>query len=184
MYWRIGPAYRKRAPDKKSSGSLPCAPQWPSAGLLAVTGDLAVGWCQLTPRDALALLNTVKEFRRVDDELVWSLSCLYIRTGYRRRRITTSLIQFAIQRAKDAGVSILEAYPVDRALYILDFVYRLSVDVPAARVQGRGVPCSGAPDHANSFEVSSDVPRRPGNCFSAQRRGPPRTAGEASALLL
>jgi hypothetical protein len=35
--------------------------------LLAFDGDVAVGWCQLTPREALPWLDRTWRLKRVDD---------------------------------------------------------------------------------------------------------------------
>jgi GNAT superfamily N-acetyltransferase len=51
--------------------------------------------------------------KRVDDVPVWSLSCLYVRKGRRRRGVTSALIAAALQAAKRAGAPALEAYPFD-----------------------------------------------------------------------
>jgi GNAT superfamily N-acetyltransferase len=52
----------------------------------------------------------------VDDLPVWSLSCLYVRKGYRKRGVTTALIQAALQVARQDGAPALEAYPLDASL--------------------------------------------------------------------
>jgi GNAT superfamily N-acetyltransferase len=70
----------------------------------------------LTPRDALPWLDQVKQLKRIDDVPVWSISCFYIRKGYRRRGITGALIEAAINTAKKAGATALEAYPLDAEL--------------------------------------------------------------------
>jgi GNAT superfamily N-acetyltransferase len=49
----------------------------------------------------------------VDDLPVWSLSCLYVRKGWRRQGVTSALIAAAVEAAKDAGAPALEAYPFD-----------------------------------------------------------------------
>ena len=72
-----------------------------------------MGWCQLTARDDLPWLNQARFFERVDSLPVWSISCFYIRRGYRKRGIMSALIAEAVQAAKRAKASALEAYPVD-----------------------------------------------------------------------
>jgi GNAT superfamily N-acetyltransferase len=81
--------------------------------LLAFDGDLPVGWCQLTERDALPWLDRTWRLRRVDDVTVWAISCFYVRIGHRRRGVTAALIEAAIQAARRAGAPALEAYPLD-----------------------------------------------------------------------
>src|SRR5262249_19243398 len=88
----------------------------PPPGLLAVLGDRAVGWCQLTPRADLSHLNHVKKLAAVDDQPVWSISCFYIRKGYRRKGITGALIKGAIDAAKRNGAPALEGYPLNADL--------------------------------------------------------------------
>jgi hypothetical protein len=53
MYWRIGNDYRKRPPEANKAAFCELVKCGPTPGLLALDGDLAVGWCQLTPREAL-----------------------------------------------------------------------------------------------------------------------------------
>ena len=116
MYWRIGAVYRKR-PGRTSKGAFrEVVKRGPPPGLLAFDGDVAVGWCQLTPRDQVPKLDRAWRLKRVDDLPVWSLSCFYVRKGYRRQGITSLLIAAALKRAKHARAPALEAYPLDRNL--------------------------------------------------------------------
>jgi len=116
MYWRIGSAYRKQAREANRAVFREVVEQGPPPGLLAFDGDLAVGWCQLTPRDSLPWLDRVWRLRRVDDLQVWSISCFYVRKGYRRRGVTSALIAAAVKTAKAAGAAAIEAYPLDADL--------------------------------------------------------------------
>jgi GNAT superfamily N-acetyltransferase len=116
MYWRIGSAYRKRSPQRNKAAFREIVKRGPSPGLLAFDGDVAVGWCQLTPRDALPWLDRAWRLRRVDDEPVWSISCFYVRKGYRRKGVTSALIAAALKTASRAKAPALEAYPLDANL--------------------------------------------------------------------
>jgi GNAT superfamily N-acetyltransferase len=116
MYWRIGSAYRRRPREDNKAAFREIVERGPPPGLLAFESDLPVGWCQLTPRDALLWLDRAWQLRRVDDLPVWSLSCLYVRKGHRRRGASSALIAAALRVAKDAGVPALEAYPFDAAV--------------------------------------------------------------------
>jgi|SRR5262245_15805543 len=113
MYWRIGAAYRKRPGEKNKAAFRAIVQQGPPPGLLAFDGKVPVGWCQLTPRDALPWLDRAWRLRRVDDQPVWSISCLYVRKGYRRKGVTSALIAAAVKAAKRANAPALEAYPLD-----------------------------------------------------------------------
>jgi GNAT superfamily N-acetyltransferase len=116
MYWRIGSAYRKQPGKTNKAAFREVVKKGPPPGLLAFEGDLAVGWCQITPRDALPWLDRSWRLRRVDETPVWSISCFYVRKGYRKRGVTSALIMAALKAAKQAGAPALEAYPLDADL--------------------------------------------------------------------
>jgi len=113
MYWRLGPAYHERPRDRNKAAFRKLVKRGPPLGLLAFDDDLAVGWCQLTPREALPWLDRARLLPRVDAAPVWSLSCFYVRRGYRRRGVTSALIAAALTAARRAKASALEAYPID-----------------------------------------------------------------------
>ncbi len=113
MYWRIGAAYRRQPPGKNKAAFRKIVKRGPPPGLIAFDGNKAVGWCQLTPRDSLPWLDRQRRLKRVDELPVWSISCFYIRIGYRRKGVTSALIAAAIKTAKVAKAAALEAYPLD-----------------------------------------------------------------------
>lgn len=115
MYWRIGSEYHKREREKNRKAFRRIVEQGPPPGLLAFDGDRVVGWCQLTPREALGWLDRKPPFKRVDALPVWSISCFYVRRGYRRKGVMSALIAAALKAAKRAHAPALEAYPVDTA---------------------------------------------------------------------
>jgi GNAT superfamily N-acetyltransferase len=115
MYWRIGPAYRKRPREDNKTAFRTLTEQGPPPGLLAFDGDVAVGWCRLTPRADQPWLDHARFLGPVDALPVWSLSCFYVRKVHRRRDVTTVLIAAALQTAKRANAPTVEAYPVDTA---------------------------------------------------------------------
>jgi hypothetical protein len=145
MYWRIGSDYRQRSRDANKKAFRKLVERGPPPGLLAFDGAVAVGWCQLTPRDALTWLNRTWRLGRVDAAPVWSLSCFYIRIGYRRRGVTSVLIRAALTAAKQAKAPALEAYPLD------------ATKTPSA--SGTGYATTFA--RAGFKTVASHVPARP-----------------------
>lgn len=112
-YWLDGPRYRERPRDKNKTVLRNAAKHGPPPGLLAFSGDLAVGWCRLAPRADLPWLERNPRFRHVDDAAVWALCCLYVRKSHRRRGVTSALIAAAVEVARGAHAPALEAYPVD-----------------------------------------------------------------------
>ncbi|MDX2179314.1 MAG: GNAT family N-acetyltransferase [Bryobacteraceae bacterium] len=113
MYWRIGSAYRNRAGGDNKSDFRQLVREDDPPGHLAFDGGKPVGWLQLTPRGALPALERNKRLARVDEVPVWSISCFFVRVGYRKRGVTEALIAAAIAAARKAGAPALEAYPVD-----------------------------------------------------------------------
>ncbi|MCI0430668.1 MAG: GNAT family N-acetyltransferase [Rhodospirillales bacterium] len=113
MFWRIGAAYRERPREQNKAAFRKVVRRGAPPGLLAFDGEVAVGWCQVTPRAALPWLERARVSRRVDELPVWSLSCFYVRRGYRRRGVTVALIAAVVKAAKRAKAPALEAYPVD-----------------------------------------------------------------------
>jgi GNAT superfamily N-acetyltransferase len=113
MYGRIGTAYRKRSREENRAAFREVVKRGPPPGLLAFDSDVAVGWCQLTPRGAVPQLDRMWRLKRVDDVPVWSLSCFYVRKGHRRQGVTSQLIAAALKAAKRAKAPALEAYPFD-----------------------------------------------------------------------
>ena len=113
MYWRIGAAYRHRPAAENRAAFREVVRRGPPPGVLAFDGDVAVGWCQVTPRSALPWLDRAWRLKRVDDVPVWSVSCLYVRKGCRRKGVTSALIAAALKAARRAGAPALEAYPLD-----------------------------------------------------------------------
>jgi GNAT superfamily N-acetyltransferase len=116
MYWRIGAAYRRRPAKTNQTAFRKIVKRGPPPGLLAFDDDVAVGWCQLTPRDQVPELDRAWRLKRVDDVPVWSISCFYVRKGHRRQGITSVLIAAALRRARYAKAPALEAYPLERTL--------------------------------------------------------------------
>lgn len=111
MYWRIGAEYNKRDRAKNKAAFRGIVKRGPPLGLLAFDGDTAVGWCQLTPRDALPWLERSRTLKPVDDVPVWAISCFYIRNSHRGKGVTAALIAAAVKAAKRAKARALEAYP-------------------------------------------------------------------------
>jgi GNAT superfamily N-acetyltransferase len=115
MYWRLGPEYFRRPREMNRRDLRRIVNQGPPPGLLAFDGERAVGWCQLTPRSDLGWLNRKRMLESGDHMPVWSISCFYVRRGYRNQGVMSALIAAALRAAKSAGAPALEAYPIDTA---------------------------------------------------------------------
>lgn len=110
--WCVAPMgidYRRRPVASNRADLRKVVKQGPAPGILAFRDNLAVGWCRVTPRDAVPALEGSLRTRRLDEVPVWSISCFYIRKGHRRGGIMTALISAAIDYARDAGAPALES---------------------------------------------------------------------------
>ena len=89
-----------------------------TSGLVAYLDGEPVGWCAVEPRTAYAALlrvyRTPWEGRDEDrdDESVWAVTCVFVRAGFRRKRIAYALAEAAVEHARARGARALEAYPI------------------------------------------------------------------------
>jgi GNAT superfamily N-acetyltransferase len=94
------------------------APDGTTTGLVAYLGDTPVGWCAVEPRPTYeGLLRVYRlpwEGRDEDrqDPSVWSVTCVFVRAGHRRRGIAYALAAAAVDFARARGARALEAYPM------------------------------------------------------------------------
>lgn len=84
----------------------------PPPGVLAYDGDEPVGWAAVAPRSQTTFARS-RKIPHVDDLPVWSLWCIRIRPGHRRKGISHTLIQGAVEYAKGRRAPAIEAYPID-----------------------------------------------------------------------
>jgi ribosomal protein S18 acetylase RimI-like enzyme len=87
----------------------------PPPGLIAYRGELPVGWISIGPREDFARLQRSPVMKPVDDKPVWSIICFVVPAAQRSQGVATALLRGAIAYAREHGVTLLEAYPVDRA---------------------------------------------------------------------
>jgi GNAT superfamily N-acetyltransferase len=89
-----------------------CARENPP-GVIGYDDGEPVGWCSIGPRSENTRLTQSRLIRPLDDVPVWSIICVVIRGGYRRRGYTTPLINGAVEYAATRGAPAVESYPVD-----------------------------------------------------------------------
>lgn len=83
-------------------------------GLLAMRGERAVGWVKLAPRASVPKLRGWGVYRGMDlgdDAGVWSIGCLLVRPGERRRGVARALLREAPAWVARWGGRVVEAYP-------------------------------------------------------------------------
>jgi GNAT superfamily N-acetyltransferase len=89
-----------------------------TSGLVAYLDGEPVGWCAVEPRPAYAGLLRVfrvpwdgRDEDKADDR-VWAVTCLFTRTGFRKRGISRALARAAVAFARERGARAVEAYPI------------------------------------------------------------------------
>lgn len=81
-------------------------------GVLAYDDGVVVGWAAVAPRAQLPFARSTK-IPHVDDLPVWSLWCVRVRPGHRRKGISGPLLEGAVAYARAQGAPAIEGYPVD-----------------------------------------------------------------------
>lgn len=105
QYWE-----QKGEANKQAMRALVCAGAVP--GLLAYDGDAPIAWCSVAPRETFPALQRSPSRRPIDGRSVWSVTCVYVARKYRRRRLSSVLIEAAVDYVRSRGGRIVEAYPV------------------------------------------------------------------------
>jgi GNAT superfamily N-acetyltransferase len=89
-----------------------CEREHPPGVVTYLDGE-PVGWCNIGPRAEISRLTRSRLIRPVDDLPVWSIVCVIVRPGHRRKGVTASLLEGAVAYAASHGAPAVEAYPVD-----------------------------------------------------------------------
>jgi len=89
-----------------------CEREHPPGVVTYLDGE-PVGWCNIGPRSEITRLDRSKLMPATDDLPVWSIVCVVVRSGYRKRGVTRRLIDGAVDYAASRGAPAVEAHPVD-----------------------------------------------------------------------
>jgi len=98
-----GPGNKRAFSAVVKSGQVP--------GLLAYAHGEPVGWCALAPRECYSRLAASRNYKPLDAEPVWSITCFFVARPYRRRGVTLALLKEAVRFAGSRGARIIEGYP-------------------------------------------------------------------------
>lgn len=82
-------------------------------GLVAYRDGRVVGWVSLGPREDYERLAYSKVLAPLDDTPVWSIICFVVSRHARGQGVAASLLESAIEYARNHGATMLEAYPID-----------------------------------------------------------------------
>ncbi|MDF2092602.1 GNAT family N-acetyltransferase [Knoellia sp. 3-2P3] len=89
-----------------------CEREHPPGVVTYLEGE-PVGWCNIGPRSEITRLNRSKLMPPTDDLPVWSIVCVVVRSGFRKKGVTRPLIEGAVAYAAAHGAPAVEAHPVD-----------------------------------------------------------------------
>lgn len=98
--------------DRETAFRALCGRENPPGVILYDDGE-PVAWCGIGPRVENTRLTRSTLIRPIDDVPVWSIICVVVRGGRRRRGYTTPLIEGAVAHAAAHGAPAVESYPVD-----------------------------------------------------------------------
>ena len=96
-----------------------------TSGLVAYMGGEPVGWCAVEPRTAyegLVRNSRVPWDGRAEnktDDRIWAVTCLFTRTGFRKRGVSRALARAAVEFARERGALAIEGYPIT-AVNVID----------------------------------------------------------------
>jgi GNAT superfamily N-acetyltransferase len=114
MLWRLP---RRQFDEQKGKGNKQAMKAIVDAGeipgILAYDGRRPVGWCAIAPRERYSYLARSRILKPVDDRPCWSVSCLFIDKGYRRKQVSSELLKSAVAFAESQGAQVVEGYPVE-----------------------------------------------------------------------
>lgn len=114
MFWRIP---RKRYEAQKGTGNRRAfkaiVDSGKKPGVLAYDGRQPIAWCALAPRSEYIGLANSRILQPVDEQQVWSISCLFVKKEYRRQGLSAEILKAAVEFAGRRGAQTVEGYPVE-----------------------------------------------------------------------
>ena len=81
-------------------------------GIIAYLHEEPVGWCSVAPRENFIKLENSKVLKRLDDQSVWSVTCLFVLKQYRKKGLSVEILKGAVEYCRSKDVKVVEAYPV------------------------------------------------------------------------
>ena len=112
MYWRLPRGQWTASKGTKNKSAFKKIVNSDSQpGVLAYDGSEPIGWCAIAPREIFTGLAKSRVLKPIDEQPVWSITCLFVKKPYRRRGVSVRLIKAAVEFARKQGGRIVEGYP-------------------------------------------------------------------------
>lgn len=112
MWWKLSRAEWTAGKGIKNKNALrKIVKSGISPGIIAYDGREPVGWCALEPRANYPTLAKSRSLKPIDDQRVWSITCLFVTKSRRRQGLSVALLEAAAKFAKKQKARMLEGYP-------------------------------------------------------------------------
>jgi len=82
-----------------------------ASGVLAFSGEQAVGWCSVGPRADFVGLESKRSLATDWDAKTWSVTCFFMHKEWRGKGLGPRLLRAAVELAKRRGATRIEGYP-------------------------------------------------------------------------
>ena len=101
---RKGAGNRRAMKKRVERGTVP--------GILAYAGSEPIAWCSIEPRSCFPGLARSRVAKPIDNRPAWVVSCLFVRTDWRARGVSSALLAAAAEHARAHGAELVEGFPV------------------------------------------------------------------------
>ena len=114
MFWKMeNKEFRTLAYEGNKAAQKALVDAGVIPGVLAYSGNKAVGWIAVEPREAYPRLARSRILKPVDGQQVWSITCFFTLKDYRGMGVTVALLKAVIEHVKKHGGKIVEGYPIE-----------------------------------------------------------------------
>ncbi len=112
MWWRLTRAQFERQKGSKNKAAMKkIVKSGQVPGILGYAQGKPIAWCSVGPRETYPALERSRTLKRVDDEPVWSIVCLFVAKPFRDQGVSVRIIKAAVNYAKKNSARIVEGYP-------------------------------------------------------------------------
>src|SRR5512147_2278405 len=100
MAWRLSASdFDKNKGEKNRAAFKAVVRKGREPGVLAYADGDPIGWCAVAPREEYPRLERSRVLARVDDQAVWSITCLFVKKQFRNHGVSAQLIEAAAKLA-------------------------------------------------------------------------------------
>lgn len=113
MLWRLQRSeFERNKGERNRQAMRDLVDNGVSPGILAYRKRDPIGWCALAPRADYPALARSRILKPIDDQPVWSVSCLFVHKDHRKQGVSVALLRAATDFVRKQGGTVVEGYPV------------------------------------------------------------------------